>query len=423
MPDAANSDELRALQERAYSRDGELTPDEARRLRELQRRRPSTSSEEGRAAAAPARTTARTASTPAGATRSPHPTADTAQAREPAGDDRRTAASHAAIADSPPRTGARPRSGRGDTHIHGAQPDWAEGLFDAPSPPLGTTTAAAPASSASAAAGSAYPHGSRQAASALDTIRAAWRPLALGALASLAIGLGAGWMFFGRPAPAAAVELSAVQQQWEAEIIASDDFDAGSLQPVYADDIVAIWAATREGSDSQCIVLADGEKVRQNCEPNGAPQGVWGSIVIDTSEGQRQIDGQILRTASGEPAVAVSNSVRMTDAGRYGTPEEEAAAAEIAAQGFDPNSLWIVGYDGEIAIWVGTDEATNEQCLIVGAAPAEVACADAPAGSEGTPITLTRVDSETGETASYRLGQPYMDLTIERTVYLEAPAL
>ncbi|MGG1909985.1 hypothetical protein AB1285_23900 [Microbacterium sp. NRRL B-14842] len=86
--------------------------------------------------------------------------------------------------------------------------------------------------------------------------------LALGAVVVLLLGVGVGWLAFGRSG-GTAVSLSAEQQGWQSDLVASGRFDPGSVRALATEDDAVIWVATQNGGASICLVLGAGRARRR----------------------------------------------------------------------------------------------------------------------------------------------------------------
>ncbi|MFJ6548742.1 hypothetical protein [Microbacterium sp. NPDC091676] len=235
--------------------------------------------------------------------------------------------------------------------------------------------------------------------------------LALAAVVVLLLGVGIGWLAFGRTG-GAAVALSSAQQQWQSELIASGRYDAGSVRALATEDDAVVWMATQNGGASICLVLGSAESTTPSCNQREAVQkeGLWGEVTTQRGdEYTRQVVAQLLLTPDGEPAVSVGVSDFGSGEGSgitYANEEETRTAARLADDGFDPHSIWVVGYDHDVPIWTASEGETGRQCLIYdGSTP------DAPRACETTEtlqehdgrLQLQVTDGETGGLTTYEL--------------------
>ncbi|MBT2485064.1 MULTISPECIES: hypothetical protein [unclassified Microbacterium] len=262
----------------------------------------------------------------------------------------------------------------------------------------------------------AEPHEPESSASApasatsfLSLVRSHWRPVALAAAVLVVGGIGLGGALFGKPAEPA-LELTPEQQKWHEAIVAGGDYDSGSVRAAAVEGDVVVWTATKDERKRTCLIFSDGDQARPNCQLTDAvmSEGIWGSIVVEAnSEIRREVQAQVLFTASGQPAVAVSSyehdsgSTGMT----YANANETRIAEKLVGEGFDPPSIWVIGYDDAVPIWTATMSESREQCLIYDGAtdPIELSCSDTESLQADTPLLgLSRIDAS-GATTRYEM--------------------
>ncbi|MEU4016711.1 hypothetical protein AB0E56_15725 [Microbacterium sp. NPDC028030] len=368
MLGSEESAELRSLQERAYGRDAALTPDDAARLRELEERRVE---RVAHLPEPPSAALAAPSDADGTASRADHvdPTLEIDPAQEQGvAQEQRTARERDPL-------------------------DIADGAnLDAEEASRGRTAWR----------------------SVLSLLRGHWRPVALATAAMLAIGVGVGWLAFRAPDPAS-VELTAEQQAWQDELVAGGVYDAGSVRALAVEEGAVIWAATKDARERTCVILGTGDVTVPNCERTEtvAETGVYGSITVQASDDlQRQVGVQMLFTASGEPAVAVSSYDY--DPGQsgitYANDREADTAKRLADDGFDASSLWVVGYDRDVPVWTAVQTESQNPCLIYDGSTAEspMTCADPQTMQEqSSSLVLSVVDTETG-------GQTHLELASNR---------
>lgn len=329
--------ELRELQARAYGRDGTLSGTDAARLRELERRR--------QAQASPPRDPGSEPSNP--------------QPKSPAGRGSESSASFGGEATAAERTASD----------------------------LMLTEDASTAS---------LPRAVR------PSRRVSWLPVTAVIVLIVALGVGLGWLLFGRGG-AASLKLTAEQQQWQNEIVADGRYDSGSLRAVGEAGGVVVWIATKDGEERTCLVMSAGERPVPFCSrvEEAQDQGLHGNYTIDRNDIRIEVVAQVLFTGEGEPAVRIDQhaldawSVTMT----YATEEETRIAANLSELGYEPNSIWVAGYDGDVPIWTATRVETQEMCLIYdGSTPDPLTACQEPSDlvPGGESITLSIVDPATG---------------------------
>jgi hypothetical protein len=275
-----------------------------------------------------------------------------------------------------------------------------------------------------AAEGDAVDAGGAEPSAPLSSpLRAHRRLLTVAAVAVLIVGLGVGWLAFGRTG-VASVELTAEQQDWQRELVASGDYDAGSIRALAVEEGAVVWTATKEERERTCLILRAGEVVMPSCDRTDTVEeaGIYGVITVSgTADTQRQVAAQMLFAPSGDPAVAVDAYDYDTGPGgiTYSNQEESQTALRLADEGFQSNSLWVVGYDGDVPVWTATQLESQNRCLIHGGATADapMICADPETmQDQASSLVLNIADVETGDVTHLELasGQRPSFLVITR---------
>lgn len=333
MLDTAEADELRALQARAYGRGGGLTDAEAERLRELEGAR-------GLAAvvaAVPATAEAwrvREENAPSGGgieTEAPPEQVNSAEATEPA---------EALV-------GQLDRPGRPET-----DPAYVNGTLH-------------------------------------RTLRRHWRLAATASALLLAIGVGAGWMLFGRGG------MPVVVPAWQQEALAmleKSPFDDGSVKFVGEKHGVGVWQATKGDGVRECIVLTHGDEQSSECRPEDEVLTTDGFIELSAGIDLEE-DGETVTVwattmpdISGEQVTVIQRVMVYIGDWRDQYSDEEIIAVEhLEAEGFDPWELYLVGYDGDLPIWHGHLEGAN---CIAAVVESEVVRSCGDTGSVGEHLEL-----------------------------------
>ncbi len=219
------------------------------------------------------------------------------------------------------------------------------------------------------------------------------------------VGVGAGWLLFGRGALPAAVPAS---QREALAMIEEGSYDPGSVRYVGEKHDVGIWRATRDSGAQECIVVTHADIESSGCVPV-APNPDEGVDTM-TSPGLSatidfEHDGEsvmvwvtIMPDISGEDVVLAQRQV-MTEADwRQGFSPEELEDVEILEEaGFDPTSLYVAGYDGDLAVWQGFREGVT--CLaVVVEGSGHLGCADTAAIDELVRLRMGSTDYELHQT-------------------------
>lgn len=249
------------------------------------------------------------------------------------------------------------------------------------------------------------------------------RLLSVAAAAALVCGVGLGWLLFGQ-SRAEAVALTSEQQEWQRDLLAQGVYDPGSVRAAAVEEGVVVWTATRDERERTCLILSDGETTSPTCQLTEAiaDTGMSGSIVVDAVDAsQRQVSVQLLLSASGEPAVAVSSyEYSQGNAGMvYANDAETRIAERLVDEGFDPNSLWVVGYDGDVPVWTAMRLGEPGSCLIYDGSTSEspFVCLDPQTMTEqNASLVLDVADPASGGTTRFELasnGPAYLVITRE----------
>ena len=208
--------------------------------------------------------------------------------------------------------------------------------------------------------------------SARTVLRRRW-PVVLGVSVVLfVVGVLLGWLLFADRGPRP-LQLTTTQQDWQAALIASGDFDPGSVRALREEDGVVIWFATKEGGANQ-----------------------------------------------GEPAVIARSYITSPQTIATFASQEEVEAAEALAEatGLDGRSIAVVGYDGGVPIWTGIDMATQRFCLVFdGSMPDPPMVCDDSLMLSGAESTLALDVEDAGGVATryeYRFGYGQQYLTVTK---------
>jgi|GEM_PF-568117 len=379
MLGAEERDELRALQARAYGRGGELSEQEAGRLRELSRRQVAGGVTD--AAAARLRELEHRDEPPASVE-------DAAEVSEP-------------DASEETRAGTR-------------RVDSVPTVEDA----------------SGAASTDAVPRRSPL-REATRELRRHWRFAAVASVLLLAIGVGAGWALFGQDGEA--IALTAEQQQRRLELYDSGDYDEGSLRAVGQDDQGAlVWYGTKIDGEQQCLVLDVAEESGQQCAPSDGSStfSLSTSVTIPgiadpASEvvSDVGVGAYLLFSTTGEAMVSIQRWEQTSGSlVQQFTGEERARAEELTADGTAWN-LSIIGSFRDEPVWLinGDADDSMQTCLVVDAAGGDRRCLPTETAIEDGISTVVFVDGGAGSEAwtiqvAYTVSQtPYLVITRDPT--------
>ncbi|CAH0229741.1 hypothetical protein SRABI98_02713 [Microbacterium sp. Bi98] len=372
MLQESDSAELRALQVKAYGRDGGLTEAEAARLRELESLR-----------------------------------------GEPGRPDR---------VDPGPRDRVDAPVGQGPAH----ELPTSEKPFRDGQAPVADASPSAPGEHADDGSQSTETGGLRAA------FRQHWKAVAAASALLLVIGLGTGWALFGRSGDA--VALTSAQQERRAELQAEGGFDPGSLRAIGQDEDALVWYATKDDGETVCLTLDAADKSSDQCQPaadldNGNGIGLNASVAVpgEGDEGLEEIWASAARAMNGE-VVGIIQRWRSDENSWLSQfqGDERERAEQLVQEGFEEFSFSVVGYFRDAPVWraqrVESDDI--QDCLIVDAVQA-VECRPASEGQSSADVIEvagTVVDEAGGMISDWSVrlaytlnGMPYLVVSGDST--------
>lgn len=220
----------------------------------------------------------------------------------------------------------------------------------------------------------------------------------LAAVVSLLLGVGVGWLLFGRADAAPA--LTDAQRGTLVQLDASEEFDPGSIFLVGARDGAEAWYATKEADDSECLVLIAGDERTTACQRTGRANsfGLQANLNATIDDEQVIVWAVLLEGSDGEMVAVIQrepNAVEYDWRSQYSGRDLEIAEF-IDARGYSGDSLQVVGYDDALPVWMTFSGA--EFCMIV----AEPTALLADACSSFDPAAGGRMDLRT-DRATYQL--------------------
>ncbi|MFJ4997926.1 hypothetical protein ACIP5T_07215 [Microbacterium sp. NPDC088619] len=283
-------------------------------------------------------------------------------------------------------------------------------------PQLETSTSIVAEGGGPAASGEVGATGAAHGESAL---RRHW-PVVVISAAFAVVGLVLGWLIFADRGPAP-MHLTAQQQEWQSAIVASGDFDRGSVRAMTQEEGVVIWFATKNEGADVCLVLGHEDATAPACttREQATIQGVNATLAKPVSSAQTyDIQAQMFLTQSGEPAVITRSFITSSQSTSMFASEAEAEAATSLAErtGLDRRTILVVGYDDEVPIWTGIDTSTQRYCLVYdGSMPDPPMVCDDSLMLADADRTLVLDVVDDGETTRYEYqfgyGQQYLTVT------------
>lgn len=435
--DRALAQERRALERKAYSRDGRLTAPEARRLHELQERARAAGAQAGSAGDA-ASTAQRGESSrgaagtsiaefgsaeaasgegaPAWSAISEDPSPVAQHVLPTAGADRTPGASTRAVAEAQ----GTPPGGPGDVRSTGAA-----------APGGGTTSTPATPGAPGAAASSRGASRAHVRAGVRPMLHDLRRHIATTLTASallLALGVGTGWLLF---APRdSGPSLTAEQQQRRAQLEAEEDYDQGSVRAVAESEGALAWFATQDQAKKLCLILDVEEQSQAICQAaEDAGLGLGVMVPLPSAAGtddegmslQEHVAGTLLMSAEGEPMVSIQRwSMSSSLVSQFDGPQRD-RAEQLVDEGFDLG-LSLAGFFREEPVWIGdrtSESGVTEKCLIVDADDSQACDPIGDALERGLGVQVTDVDQASGDVLAVSVVQvaftrqqvPYLTVT------------
>lgn len=182
---------------------------------------------------------------------------------------------------------------------------------------------------------------------------------------AILLGLGAGWLVFGRgDGPR---EMTDAQRKTWTEIEASGEYDPGSVRFVARKHGVDVWQAGKSKGAQDCVVVTRGDERKAQCvasESEGDGFGPQASLEFEQDGDQYMVWAALVADAEGDVVALVQRQNMDVDWDwRSQYNEQELPIAEMLnAAGYSGASLGIVGYDGDTPIWVSESGRT---CLMI----------------------------------------------------------
>lgn len=213
------------------------------------------------------------------------------------------------------------------------------------------------------------------------------------AVAAILAGLAFGRFVLGSAADA--VALDAAQQKTWAQLEASDKYTPGSVSLLGSKYGVDLWQVHRTETDVECMVLTHAEAQTESCGLLEPDQGdTFHTAALDYMEDgvDYSVYASVARDILGNPISVLQRYANEEWDWRSMYSDAELMTVHVLeTAGFDGESLSIIGYDGDIPVWVYQNE---RYCLMVvrdGVVAQQ--CAESGADSSQT-LTLDASDAE-----------------------------
>ncbi|UNK70082.1 hypothetical protein [Microbacterium sp. H1-D42] len=197
----------------------------------------------------------------------------------------------------------------------------------------------------------------------------------LAAVLTLLLGFGAGWLAFGRDGGAPA--MTGAQRDVWIELQKSDDLDAGSIELVGSKYGVDAWTATKDDGELDCFFLTGGSETggserypTPSCvqsDREGNEFGLQASASIENDDRWETVWASLIEDITGTQVLVMQ---RQDDDQEWNwrsqySGDELPIAEFLDSKGFRGDMLQLIGYDGDVPIWLHQDA---QNCVLVATA-------------------------------------------------------
>ena len=211
--------------------------------------------------------------------------------------------------------------------------------------------------------------------------------LVLSAIVAVLLGVGIGWLGFGRATGGHA--MTDAQRATLVQLDSSNEFDPGSIEFVGAKHGVEAWYATKDLDENECLVLVADDKTeaaaedrRVSCQKKEAPEafGLQANLELLVDDERVMVWAVLLDDADGERVSVIQRELLADDGAYDWRAQYSGLELEIAefldASGHDGNALQLIGWDDKTPVWMTFDG--SEVCMLVAEPTALIgeACAE-----------------------------------------------
>lgn len=224
--------------------------------------------------------------------------------------------------------------------------------------------------------------------------------VAAAAIAVLAVGVGIGWLAFGRDT-GPAIPVTAEQQARGETLAEEADLDPGTIIAMAQEQDVLVWMGTRDEGEITCMIIDDGEYDTPSCGQTESVMdtGLYGTLTRDAPPDSSGNDIEMISASLGfhgqdEPVAMIQREWAMSSQDsfldQFTDPQQRATAARLLDEGFDNWSPTLAAFDEQTPIWIAARDNGQQVCLFYGDDPeAPSACASMDAAkSEGVNLTV-----------------------------------
>lgn len=186
--------------------------------------------------------------------------------------------------------------------------------------------------------------------------------LVLSTLIALLLGFGGAWMLLSRDGTPA---MTAEQAKAMAEIEETARFDPGSMTYLGERYGAAVWRASARDGEETCLAIHVVDRSDHQCMPppdEDTPYAQPVGVSLNRSDGDAQWSywASLVTDIAGREALIVQryDMAAGFDWEAQYTPDERRYISMLEAEGVVPSSLQIIGYDGDVPVFISQDERT-----------------------------------------------------------------
>ena len=162
------------------------------------------------------------------------------------------------------------------------------------------------------------------------------------------------------------VAMNAAQQKVWAQLEASDKYTPGSVSLLGGKYGANVWTAHRKETDVECMILTRAEKRSEACgmlEPEQGDSQLHATLDYTEDGVDYAVYASVARDILGNPISVLQRYANEEWDWRSMYSDAELAMVHtLESAGFDGAFVNIIGYDGEVPVWVSQDE---RYCVMV----------------------------------------------------------
>lgn len=206
----------------------------------------------------------------------------------------------------------------------------------------------------------------------LRLLRLRFPALVLSAVVAVLIGVGVGWLAFGRDDSVPA--MTDAQRATLVKLAASDEFDAGSIVLKGVKHGAEAWFATQDHAQSECLVLVAEDQQQTTCQKAGEENifGLQANVSLQEEGETVAIWAVLMEDVRGERVTLIQRDVMSEDDSSWRvrfTGRDLEIAEYLDANDYPGDMLQLIGYDDTLPVWMTFTGA--EFCMVI-AEPTEL---------------------------------------------------